>query len=42
MLLFCPICVYCPIRIWDVPYAYGLSRTRIGQSYVPYAYGLPI
>ena len=32
LLLFCPICVYCPIRVWDVPYAY----THMGR---PYAYG---
>ena len=30
--MFCPICVYCPIRVWDVPYAY----THMGR---PYAYG---
>ena len=42
MNLFCPICVYWPIRVWDVPYAYGISRTRMGQYYVPYAYGRPI
>ena len=28
--LFCPICVYWPIRVWDVPYAYGTSHTRMG------------
>ena len=22
-----------PIRVWDVPYAYGISRTRMGQYY---------
>ena len=26
------------IRVWDVPYAYGISRTRMGQYYVPYEY----
>ena len=30
--MFCPICVYWPIRVWDVPYAY----THMGR---PYAYG---
>ena len=24
------------------PYAYGISRTRMGQYYVPYTYGRPI
>ena len=37
--LFCPICVYCPIRVWDIPYAYGTilcpMHTRMG---VPYEY----
>ena len=32
IVLFCPICVYWPIRVWDVPYAY----THMGR---PYAYG---
>ena len=32
MEMFCPICVYRPIRVWDVPYAY----THMGR---PYAYG---
>ena len=30
--MFCPICVYWPIRVWDVPHAY----THMG---CPYAYG---
>ena len=30
--LFCPVCVYWPISVWDVPYAY----THMGR---PYAYG---
>ena len=32
LVLFCPICVCWPIRVWDVPYAY----THMGR---PYAYG---
>ena len=32
LAVFCPICEYGPIRVWDVPYAY----THIGR---PYAYG---
>ena len=30
--VFCPIRIYWPIRVWDVPYAY----THMGR---PYAYG---
>ena len=30
--MFFPICIYGPIRVWDVPYAY----THMGR---PYAYG---
>ena len=42
--LFCPICVYRPIRVWDVPFAYGISHTRhsMGQDDAPYVYGRPI
>ena len=32
LIVFCPICVCWPIRVWDVPYAY----THMGR---PYAYG---
>ena len=28
-----------PIRVWAVPYAYGLSHTRMGS---PYVYGQPV
>ena len=33
---YAPICVYWSIRVWDIPYAYGISRMHMGQYYVPY------
>ena len=42
LTMFCPICVCWPIRVSDIPYAYGISHTRMGHNIAPYAYGRPI
>jgi len=33
--LFCTIRVFCPVRVWDVLYAYGISHTRTGWFCYP-------
>ena len=42
LVVFCPIWVCWPIRVSDVPYAYGVSHTSMGHNIAPYAYGRPI
>ena len=36
--MFCPVCVYCPIHIQDVPYLYLTSRMCMGRIPIPYTY----
>ena len=40
--LFYTICVFCTVRVWYVPYAYGMHHTRTVRFSVPYAYGMDI
>ena len=40
--LFYTICVFCTVRVWYVPYAYGIYHTRTVRFSVPYAYGIDI
>ena len=40
--LFYTICVFCTVRVWYVPYAYGTYHTRTVRFSVPYAYGIDI
>ena len=35
LAMFCPICVCWPIRVSDVPYAYGVSHRRMGHNIAP-------
>jgi len=41
MILFHPVHVFCPIRIWAIPYVYGISCTCMGIFPIPYAYWAP-
>ena len=41
MYVFCPISVYWPIRIWDIPYAYysyGMPTGIWDNTFIPYEY----
>ena len=40
--VFRTVRVFCPIRVWDNPYVYGMTHTRMGSFPVPYAYGHPV
>ena len=40
--MFYTICVFCTVRVWYVPYAYGTYHTRTVRFSVPYAYGIDI
>ena len=40
--LFYTICVFCTVRVWYIPYAYGIYHTRTVRFSVPYAYGIDI
>ena len=40
--VFYTICVFCTVRVWYVPYAYGTYHTRTVRFSVPYAYGIDI
>ena len=38
--LFYTACVFYTVRVWYIPYAYGIYHTRMVRSSVPYAYGI--
>ena len=42
MAMFYTICVFCTVRVWYVPYAYGMYHTRMVHTIRvwPYAYGM--
>ena len=42
MCVFCTVRVFYTVRVWYIPYAYGMYHTRTVQFCIPYAYGMTI